>query len=515
MDHMGEREDRDATGAARSVNVVHYIERDQDAAATLVAGLIDRSAAAEGNPSLLVVLPTSDDLLSLGEAVRKHHRDDRAALTPLTSVARARRIVAGGAKAIAGSPADLARLIAESRLTLAGLHTVVLIWPEEVLRDDEQRSFLESVLAEVPRTAERVAIVAQRTADVAPFLERSMWRARTLDHVAPFSASTSPVRVVAAGPAERTRALRSVLDALDPDSAVLLAFTGESESVAHEAASLFGLGESLLDVSRGVPERRFKVGIIIDDVPTAESLDALSAVVDDIVAIVPPLRLAALKKVAPNSTPMTWTGAAANARSAQDALRDEIRGYVGSDAHSTWIPIVEPLLEGIDPVEVAAAALALLDRERRKAKRVAQAPVVATPAPTAERRPREDRPREDRPREERSDRRPPRGDDRGGRPGRDFKSKRPFGAQRDTRGRDDDRRGPPPRRDRDDRPARGDRPARDDRPPRDFRGGGGGPRGARRSPEIERVPRAAHEGREWSERGERLKHSRRGRDRDA
>lgn len=506
---MGEREDRDASGAARSVNVVHYIERDQDAAATMVAGLVDRSAAAEGSPSFLAVLPTSDDVFSFSEAVRRRHRDDRTALTPLTSVARARRIVASGARAIAGSPGDLARLIAESRLTLAGLHTVVLLWPEEVLRDDEQRSFLESVLAEVPRSAERVAIVAQRTTDLAPFLERSMWRARTLDHVVPVSASTNSVRVIAAGPGERTRALRGVLDALDPDSAVLLAFSDESESVAREAASLFGLGETLLDVSRGVPEHRYKLGIIVDDVPTSESLDALAAVVDDVVAIVPPSRLSALKKVAPNSTPMTWTGAAANARSAQDALRDEIRGYVGSEAHSTWIPIVEPLLEGIDPVEVAAAALALLDRERRKARRVAQAPIVATPAPAAERRPREDRPRE-----ERSDRRPPRGDDRG-RPARDFRNKRPFGEQRDTtRRRDDDRRGPP-RRDRDDRPPRGDRPSRGDSPSRDFRGGSSA-RGGRRSPEIERVPRAAHEGREWSERGERLKNSRRGpRDRDA
>lgn len=501
---MGEREERDATGAARSVNVVHYIERDQDAAAIMAAGLIDRSAAAEGSPSFLAVLPTSDDLFSFSVAVRKRHRDDRNAFTPLTSVARARRIVAAGARAIAGSPADLARLIAESRLTLAGLQTVVLIWPEEVLRDDEQRSFLEAVLAEVPRTAERVAIVAQRTPDLAQFLERSMWRARTLDHVVPASASTMSVRVIAVGPGERTRALRSVLDALDPDSAVLVAFTDEGESAAREAASLFGLGDTLLDVSRGVPQRRFKLGIIVDDVPTSESLDALSAVADDVVAIVPPSRLAALKKVAPNSTPMSWTGAAATARSAQDALRDEIRGYVGSEAHSTWIPIVEPLLEGIDPVEVAAAALALLDRERRKARRVAQAPVVVATAPTSERHPRVERPRE-----ERSDRRPPRGDDRG-RPGRDFKNKRPFGEQRDARRRDDDRRGPPPpRRDRDDRPPRGDRPSRDDRPPRDDRG-------RRRSPEIERVPRAAHEGREWSERGERLKHSRRGpRDRDS
>jgi hypothetical protein len=39
---MGERENRE-TATARSLSVVHYIERDQDAAARLVAGLLERS----------------------------------------------------------------------------------------------------------------------------------------------------------------------------------------------------------------------------------------------------------------------------------------------------------------------------------------------------------------------------------------------------------------------------------------------------------------------------------------
>lgn len=492
---MGEREDRDANAAARSLSVVHYTERDQDAAAALVAGLIDRSTTAEGGPSFLAVLPTPDDVLSFAESVHKARRDVQRPLLPVTSVARARRILGPGTAAIAGTPTDLARLVSESRLVLANLHTLVLVWPEEILGDAEHRSTLESVLAEVSRTAERVAICAERTADLAPFLERSMWRARAIDHVVPTGASTTPLRVITAAPGERTRALRSVLDALDPVSAVLVSFSNESESHAREIAAIFGSSAALLDVSRGAPDRRFGIGIILDEIPTAESLASVSATVDEVVAIVRPSRLQALKKVAPNVTPMAWTGALASARSAHDHLRDEIRGYVASEGHSPWIPIIEPLLDGLDPVEVAAAALALLDRERRKARRLIQAPVAAPPAP--DRAPREERP---------SRFKPSRDDDRGSRPPeRGFKSKRPFGAQRDSRPRSDDRRGPP-RRDRDDRPPRGDRPTRD-RPVRDDRAAG--PRGRPRD-EIERVPRAAHEGREWSERGDRLRHSKRG-----
>jgi hypothetical protein len=500
---MGEREDRDANASARSLSVVHYMERDQDAAASVVAGLIDRNAASAGNPSFLAVLPSPDDVLAFCEAVLTRRRQESRSLVPLTSVARARRALTGGATSIAGTPSDLARLISESRLVLSELQSLVLVWPEETLTDPEQRASLETILAEVPKAAERLAVCAQRSADLAPFLERSMWRARAVDHVTPSPSSSASVRFVTASQSEQTRALRSVLDAIDPATAVLITFSDESESAAGEAAALFGPGETL-KVVRGTPEDRFSLGIIFDDVPDAESLTTASAIVSELVAIVRPSRLAALRKIAPNSTPMTFTGAVAHARSSHDALRDEIRGYVGTDAHVPWIPIVEPLLEGLDSVEIAAAALALLDRERRKAKRVTTAPVAAAAPP--ERRPREERP---------SRFGAARDEDRGSRPDRGFR-KRPFGEQRDVRGRGDDRRGPP-RGDRNDRPPRDsrDRPTRDfrDRPPRDDRGAG---RGGRRQEEIERVPRAAREGREWSERGERLKHSRRGpRDRDA
>jgi hypothetical protein len=479
---MGERENRE-TATARSLSVVHYIERDQDAAARLVAGLLERTASAEGSPSLVAVLPTPDDSLSFCEAVRLHRQGEGRALTPITSVARGRRLLSAGATAIAGAPADLARLIADSRLALAQLHTLVLVWPEEILGDDEQRGLLESVIGEVPKPTERLAICSGRTAELAQFLERSMWKARAVDHAAPAPAATgSTLRVITATPSERARALRSVLDALDPETTIVLTFSDESESAARDAAAILGSDEALLRVSRGVPEGRFSLGIIFDDVPTADAITAAASITSELVAIIRPSRLPALQKVASDTTPWSWTGALANARSAHDKLRDEVRGTAGSGSHLPWIPIVEPLLEGLDSVEIAAAALALLDRERRKAKRAATA-TPAAPAPQAERPRREARP---------GSSGPPHGGRRDDARGERGFTKRPSGAGGGVRKRDDaERRGPP--RDR------GERSRPDD--PRQGRG---------RSDEIERVPRAAREGREWSERGERLRHSRRG-----
>lgn len=509
---MSERESRDA---ARSLSVVHYMDRDLTAVAGLVAGFVERSGAAEGKPSLIVVLPTLDDALALGEAVLDLRGSSTSPLTPLASPSRANRIIASGASSIAADPRTIARLLADSRLELTQLQTVVLVWPEEILREDQDRAFLEGLMGEVPRTTARVAICGEKTPDLAQFLERSLWRAREIEHHSPASVRVSaPLRVVPVPASERTRAIRSVLDAFDPDTTALITFTDAAEAAARDTAALLGAS---IHAVRGVPDRRFSLAILFNDVPDADALTEIAATVDELVAVIPPSRLPALKRVATNVTPVSWTGALANARLALDALRDEIRGYVGSGGHTAWIPVVEPLLEGIDPVEVAAATLALLDRERRKAKRAAQVPAHApAPASSAERPVREDRPAFQ-PRQGRRD-------DERGRGGRGFEKKRPW--SRDERGAERPR---GPRREMADRPARDyrdDRPRRDprgdDRPRRDSRGDDrprrdarGAERGRQRD-DIERVPRAAHEGREWSERGERLRHSRRGpRTRDA
>jgi hypothetical protein len=358
------------------------------------------------------------------------------------------------------------------------------------------------VISEVPRTTVRVALCAARPPELAQFLERSMWKARSVDHTTPAVATSgSALRVITAGPGDQLRALRTVLDTFDPETAILLTFSDESEAAARDVAALLGGGGDDLRVNRGVPDGHFSLGIIFDDVPTASDLTGSASIASELVAIVRPSRLAGLQKVASNATPLTWSGAQGNARSAHDALRDEIRGFAGSGSHLPWIPLIEPLLEGLDSVEIAAAALALLDRERRKAKRAAAA--APAPPPAATGRPA----REGQSGSFGARSRGSRDDARGDRPERGFQKKRPSGAWGESgpRKRDDDsRRGPP--RDRGDRPRRDDRATgREGGRSRDDARERGGQPG-----EIERVPRAARESREWSERSERLKHSRRG-----
>ncbi|CAG0998216.1 partial ATP-dependent RNA helicase DbpA, partial [Anaerolineae bacterium] len=271
---MTERETRDTSSMTRSQSVVHDLDRNYDDAARLLAGLIDRPGATEARPGVLVVVPTADDALSLSEALGTHRRGEGMVLTPVTSAARGRRLLAAAPSAVVGSPAELAPLIAQSLLAMGNVHTLVLVWPEEIL-GDARLSQLESLVAEVPRTAERVALCARKDAELTQFLERAMWRARAIDHApTAVATSTTPVRLVTAAPADRVRALRAVLDAFDPDRAVLLTFTPEAEATARAAASVLGApdGDSLLQVSRGIPEGRFALAVIFDDVPKVDAL---------------------------------------------------------------------------------------------------------------------------------------------------------------------------------------------------------------------------------------------------
>lgn len=493
---MGERESRDTAATTRSVNVVHYIERDQDAAARLLASVVDRATGTSADSlTLLVVTPTTDDALAISEAVWSLRRGDGRHVTALTSTNRARRILAARPAAIVASAEVVARLIAESALDLTHLHSVVLVWPEEIVAQPEERSLLERVIGEIPKSSERMAVCAAKSSELAQLLERTMWKARSVDQPAA-TQSAAAVRILVAPASAQLHALRSALDGVNPASALLLAFNDAGEAKARAAAAV--LGDTLVKVSREIPAERVDLAVIVDAVPSAEQLTSTAAITNDVIAIVRPESLSALLRVAPHAMPMTWTGALASARSAQDALRDEIRGFVESGGQMAWVSVLAPLLDQVDAVDAAAAALALLDRERRKAKRAVAAPAAAPAEARPERR---ERPAPDRTRDAR-------GAERGA---RDFR--------RDDRGPRDVRRD-----ERGSRDSRDDRRGRDDRPKRDWSAGRGGStrdatrdrerspregRGARRD-DIERVPRAAREGREWSARGERLKNSRRG-----
>lgn len=452
-------DDAKPAAAARSHSVVHYVDRSPESAARLVAGLLERIDASARTPRCLVIVPGPDDATALAEAVAAIPRErPRASLAPLTSVVRGRRQLAAGAAVVLGGAPELAALLRESRLAVGQVALVVLAWPEEVL-PDERLAALETVLADLPKSAERVAIAAAHSAELDGWLERVMWRARAVDHLASgHAAAGRTVRVLATVESERGRALRTLMDALDPAKAVFVAGTAAGEASARRLAeAIGGPPGTLIEVRREPAAEPCDLLVLFDESATPDAVAASSA--RETVAVIRPARADALRRSGLTTLPVVWSGAAAAARTAQDQLRDEIRGTIAGGAHAPWVLAVEPLLGEADPVEVAAAAIALLDRERRRARRQAAAPApVARPA--AERR--------------------------GPATGRGESGARPSKPS-DRPGRPFDRRPGSPGRNPEERPR-------------------GGPR---RRDDIERVPRAARERDEWSGRGERLRQAKR------
>ncbi|MEP6905022.1 MAG: hypothetical protein ABI875_03005, partial [Gemmatimonadales bacterium] len=271
-------------------------------------------------------------------------------------------------------------------------------------------------------------------------------------------------------------ALRRLLDDIDPPSAEVI--VGSAEAEAEVSALLRTLGYSAggaVKVGRGDAIEATHA-VIHYGMPASRKQLATAVAAGPVamVALIQPREIPTLKKMAGGEVkPLTLANAGKTARDRERALRRELAGILDSGMPSREILALEPLLESHDGIEIAAAALRLLERERAIRRSMEAAAAAAAPRPAAPPRPAFDRAGPPRDRDRSSG--PPRDRDRSGGPPRDNRDDarprdrapggdRPFrdSSSRDTRpgGRPS---GPPRPRDRQppSRPGSGGRPPRD------------------------------------------------------
>jgi ATP-dependent RNA helicase DeaD len=437
----------------RSQHVLYVTPADPDSATPF----LDPAIAHGGRT--LVLTNDSETAVALAATILAAHPS--VPVVAATSTARARRVV-GTATVIIGTPSTILGLVRASALKLDGIQNLILAWPNIADAD------LEALMSEVSKEAPRTLAVEILTPAVEAFVERYARRPRrVVPTEAPTPSEPTPqpqLQYVTTTAAARPSTLRRLLDDLDPPSALIHVRTDASERAAR--ATLHSLGyrdDAVVQIAKsGAEAAKTAQLVVLYDVPLtpAELQQAIAGGPVTVVALAEPRELTRLRALGAAS-PLTLSGPAAHARTREAALRDELRATLTTGAPTRELLALEPLLAEFDGLELAAAALHLLDRAR-------STPVpVFTPAPPSAPASRERPPRRDE--------RPPRRDDRPPRSG--------------------DR---PPRRE--DRPPRagGDRPPRrDDRPPRRD----AAPRHGR---DDARPPRT-----EWQDRGERLTHSRR------
>ena len=361
------------------------LPHDRSTVSTFLGGPIEKVDAAVADTQLLVVTADAETAALVSGVASELAASRELGVIPVTSVKRAVRlfgerqpqIVVGGAE-------EIVALVQGSSLKLGALRAIVLAWADDIaIAGSAAASALETVMAEVPKDAARIVVASRLTAEARELAERYARRGlRAIETATEDEAGAIAIQYVAISATNRDAALRRLLDQLDPARAVVWTRTAESEADAARAIRWLGyrgatasvrvvrdapLGETGLAVLYDVPANRHELRTALGDGQNAPQ----------IVALVQPRQMELLRALSGGGrvAPLTLGGPAASARRREESVRSELRSVLESGLAARELITLEPLLESYDGIEIAAAALRLLEQSRSSgAKIVAESP---------------------------------------------------------------------------------------------------------------------------------------------
>ena len=355
--------------------MVHVLPPGDARVAGVVAPQVMRADENVGAVQVLVLTPSPETAAWIARLVNPTLAQGEALLVPVTAPARAARRVSAGARAVAATPADALALVRGSSLKLEGVTSLALVDANELLATASEA--MATLLAEIPRDAERILIAREVDDEVNALVEAHMRRARRITYEAP-AATGGTLHYVVGPRGERATAIRSLLDRFDPPRATVLVPEPFQSTAARALASIgYAADDALVRMRTGGIDAHEPLVICFGaPLGVQELQELLSATPQMTAVLVAPDELAAFLRLAGGrATPLSMSGVPAAAHAAEDALRDELRAVMRARALHRETLTIEPLLAEHDAVEVAAAALRMLDveRERAKAKRPARA----------------------------------------------------------------------------------------------------------------------------------------------
>jgi ATP-dependent RNA helicase DeaD len=426
---------------------LHVLPHDAAAVSQFMEPALQRLDPESAETQILVLTPDSETAVLIAEAATRVRSGTPARVLPVTAWRRATRLQRlRPATIVAGTPSDILELIRASAIKLDSVNTLVLAWAD--VMSDAAGEPLEAVMAEVPKDAARVIVASHLTPAVEALAERYARRARRSNATPVAEDMPVDLRYVAIAPPARASALRRLFDDTDPERAAVYV---RSDAAATEVAdTLRALGiadeDPSIIITRGEPVENVALLVLYESPMSAEALQTLAGTASAVIALATARQIPALRVLAGGGrvTPFVLSGPGARARSREEKVRDELRAALANGVNARELIALEPLLTEFDGVEIAAAALRLLEREREKPAEKPEktdrilAPVTERAAPV-ERAGRADR--EERPRSERSERgdreRSERGErERSERPARGERPDRERGARPDRGSRD-------------------------------------------------------------------------------
>ncbi len=390
-----EQDAKEPSGITRSQHSVLVLPHDRSAVAAFIGAALDKVDAEVGDTQLLVLTPDSEAAALVSGGASDLASERGLDIVPATSVKRAIRLIGERRpQVVVGAAEEIVALIQGSALKLGSLRAVVLAWVDETAAPGgSATAALETLMAEVPKDAARILVASRLSEPVREIAER--YARRGLRAAEPTSAEEGvavSIQYVVTSATNRSAALRRLLDELDPARAVVWTRTADSD--ADATAAVGGLGYrgagASVRVVRGEPLGETGLAVFYD-VPASrqELLAALGGIASapQIVALAQPRQLDLVRALAAGGrvAPLTLGGPSAAAKRREEGVRAELRAALEKGLAARELLALEPLLESYDGIEIAAAALRLLEEHRAASPRADSARASATaPRPDVE-----------------------------------------------------------------------------------------------------------------------------------
>ncbi|HEX4684037.1 MAG TPA: DbpA RNA binding domain-containing protein [Gemmatimonadaceae bacterium] len=352
-------------GVARSQNAVYVMPHDWASMSQFLEPLVERVDDSAGTLQLLVVTADPDSAAAAAAATVRLASNRDIRIVAATSPARAARLIRlRTPQILAGDAATLVALVRNASLKLDSVRSICIAWVDELLARGATPS-LESLMTDLSKDAARTIVTAEVSPGVDEVIERYARRARRVASPASEQSAPVPIEYVAVSYHGRLAALRRVLDETDPGSALIFVRDDAAEREVRDMLRTSGPGDESVHVGLAAPPGTELV--VLFDLPASrEEMREAASSARRAVALVQPRQLTSLRALAAggNVKPLTLPQAGQRARDGEAELRLEVRRVLEESRFGRELLALEPLLEDYDGIEIGAALLQMLERDR-------------------------------------------------------------------------------------------------------------------------------------------------------
>lgn len=380
-----EQAGRDIGSVSRSQNVVYVMPHDWASISQFLAPLVERIDDTSADVQLVVITPDGEAAAAVAAAAVRLVAGRKTQILAATSAARAARLAKlRPPQILAGPDSVLLELVGSAVVKLNTTRMMCISWIDELISRGGSAA-LETLMAELPKEAARVIVTSTLPPEVEALIERYARRARRVVAHTPELREPTAVSYVTVSSPSRLGALRRLLDDANPASALVFVRDPELEPAVGALLRSLGYPEQD-DVHVGrIAAPNTELVVLFDLPATHEELREAAGTAGRVVALVQPRQLASLRALSAGGTvtPYTLPETPSRAREREARVRSELRDVLVRSSVERELLALEPLLDDYDGVELAAAALRLLEYERERAherERTASARPADTPA---------------------------------------------------------------------------------------------------------------------------------------